>query len=289
MDAPVPDPVASPPAIETPMLDEALPDLSAWVDHFRRVEIPVLGETSRALEAMRAQEDSADANSLGEMISNDPLMTLKVLAYASSHRARCVVTDTETVTATLVLMGITPFFHAFGPQPTVEERLAGVPEALAGLRAAVRRAHRGANFALGFAVHRMDPDAAVVHAVALMHEFADMLLWCHAPRLQLRIQAMQQADATLRSSIAQARVLNIEVAQLQAALMRDWRLPELLIQMTDGIHAENPNVRSIELAARLARHAARGWENPAVPDDIAAIAELLNLSIPAAWELVQDI
>jgi hypothetical protein len=48
-------------------------------------------------------------------------------------------------------------------------------------------------------------------------------------------------------------------------------------------------VRSIELAARLARHAARGWENPAVPDDIAAIAELLNLSIPAAWELVQDI
>jgi HD-like signal output (HDOD) protein len=274
---------------DTPMIDVALPDLAAWTEHFCSVEIPVLAETSVALEAMRAHEDGADANSLGEMIANDPLMTLKVLALASSHRNARVVTDTETVTATLVMMGITPFFRAFGQQPTVEDRLAQWPAALVGLRAAVRRAHRGANFALGFAVHRMEPDAAVVHAVALMHEFADLLLWCHAPRLQLDIQAMQQGEPGLRSAIAQQRVLHVEVADLQAALMRAWRLPELLTQMGDDIHADNANVRSIELGARLARHTAHGWDDPAVPDDIAAIADLLNLSIPAAWELVQDI
>jgi hypothetical protein len=187
------------------------------------------------------------------------------------------------------MMGITPFFEAFGPQPTVDERLAARPDALAGLHATVRRTHRGANFALGFAVHRMDPDAAVVHAVALLHEFADLLLWCHAPALQLRIQALQRADATLRSSVAQQRVLNIEVADLQASLMRAWRLPELLTHMGDDLHADNANVRSIELGARLARHTTHGWDNPAVPDDIAAIAELLNLSIPAALQLVQEI
>jgi len=271
------------------MLDVALPDLAAWTEHFRSVEIPVLEETALALEAMRAHEDGTDANSLGELIANDPLMTLKVLAYASSHRDARVVTDTETVTATLVLMGITPFFHAFGPQPTVEDRLAEWPQALAGLRAAVRRAHRGANFALAFAVHRMDPDAAVVHAVALMHEFADLLLWCHAPRLQLEIQALQGADPGLRSAVVQQHVLNIEVADLQAALMRTWRLPELLTRMGDDLHADNPNVRSIELAARLARHTSRGWEDPAIPDDIAAIGDLLNLSVHAAWELVHGI
>ena len=47
-------------------------------------------------------------------------MTLKVLAYAATHRPARVVTDTETVTATLVMMGISPFFRAFGPQPTIE-------------------------------------------------------------------------------------------------------------------------------------------------------------------------
>lgn len=267
----------------------ALPDLASWTEYFRTAEIPVLAETAMALEALRLKEDDADANSTGEMIANDPLMTLKVLAYASSHRSKRAVTDTETVTAALVMMGISPFFRAFGPQPTVEEHLATEPQALAGLRATVRRAHRGANFALGFAVHRMDPHAAVVHAVALLHEFAEMLLWCHAPALQLQIQHLQQADATLRSNAAQRRVLNIEVADLQGSLMQRWRLPELLTHMGDHLHADNANVRSIELAARLSRHTALGWDNPAVPDDIAEIAALLNLSLGATLQLVQEI
>jgi HD-like signal output (HDOD) protein len=267
----------------------AFQTLASWTEEFRRREIPVLAETATALEALRAKEDEVDANGIGEMIANDPLMTLKVLSHASSHRGERVVTDTETVTAALVMMGISPFFRAFGPQPTVEAHLAADPEALAGLRAAVRRAHRGANFALGFAVHRMDPDAAVVHAVALLHDFADMLLWCHAPSLQLRIQRLQQADTTLRSTVVQRQILNIEVADLQASLMRAWRLPALLTQMDNDLHAENANVRSIEIAARLARHTARGWDNPAVPDDIAAVAALLNLSLSATLELVQGI
>jgi HD-like signal output (HDOD) protein len=271
------------------MLESPLPDLASWTEYFQNAPIPVLGETALALENLRSKEDVVDANAIGEMVSNDPLMTLKVLAYASSHRGRRVVTDTETVTAALVMMGISPFFRNFERQRTVEEHLGMEPEALAGLRAAVRRTHRGANFALGFAVHRSDPDAAVVHAVALLHEFADMLLWCHAPRLQIRIHALQEADSTLRSATVQRRELNIEIPDLQASLMRAWHLPELLAHMGDDLHADNPNVRSVELAARLARHTERGWDNAAVPDDISEIAELLNLSIAGTLQLVHQI
>ena len=270
-------------------LRQALGDLAAWTEYFRHVEIPVLRSTSDVLETLRAREDDVDANAIGEAISADPLMTLKVLAHASSHRSQRILTNTETVTAALVMMGISPFFRAFGQQPTVEDHLAELPSALDGLYAAVGRAHRGANFALAFAVHRMDPDAAVVHAVALLHEFADMLLWCHAPVLQLRIQSLQRADPSLRSSVAQRAVLNIEVADLQSSLMRAWHLPELLRQMGDDCHAENANVRSIELAARLARHSLRGWDNPAIPDDIAEIASLLRLSLAATLQLVREV
>ncbi|MEO8808450.1 MAG: HDOD domain-containing protein, partial [Burkholderiaceae bacterium] len=175
---------ATPPP--SPVLTQPLRDLAAWTAHFRAAEIPVLAHTSEALEALRVNEDDADANSIGEMISGDPLMTLKVLAYSSAHRSSRVVTDTETVTAALVLMGISPFFGGFGLQPTVEDRLRDEPEALAGLNQTVQRAHRSANFALGFAVHRMDHDSAVIHAAALLHDFAEMLLWCHAPALALR-------------------------------------------------------------------------------------------------------
>lgn len=270
-------------------LTRPLTDLNAWTAHFRTAEIPVLAETAEALEAMRPREDDVDANLIGEMISGDPLMTLKVLAYAATHRGSRMVTDTETVIATLVMMGISPFFRAFGPQPTVQQQLAGEPEALAGLLDTVRRAHRSANFALGFAVHRRDHDAAVIHEAALLHDFAEMLLWCHAPTLALRIRDAQQNNAALRSSAAQREVLNIALPDLQQSLMKSWRLPELLVRISDGAHAQQASVKNVVLAVRLARHSAQGWDNAAIPDDVADVAALLNLSPAAALQLIEQI
>lgn len=277
------------PPNQPPPLTEALRDLAAWTAHFRAAEIPVLAHTAQTLEALRANEDAVDANGIGELVSHDPLMTLKVLSYAATHRPARVVTDAETVTAALVMMGITPFFRAFGPQPTVEQRLAEVPEALEGLLAVLKRAHRGANFALAFAVHRMDSDAAVIHEAALLHDFAEMLLWCHAPALALRIRAAQQADPALRSNVVQTQLLNIELCDLQQALMRAWHLPELLIRITDDRHATQAAVRNVVLAVRLARHTARGWDNAALPDDLADIGALLNLSPAAVLQLVHGV
>ncbi|MDP1183734.1 hypothetical protein, partial [Klebsiella pneumoniae] len=77
-----------------------------------------------------------------EMISTDPLMTLKVLAHANELRRGRLMADPETVTAALVLMGITPFFRDFGPQPTLEAVLADHEEALLGLSRVMQRAER---------------------------------------------------------------------------------------------------------------------------------------------------
>jgi HD-like signal output (HDOD) protein len=279
------DPIAP----SRPFITQALRDLGAWVAHFRDAEIPVLGSTSDALEAMRANEDDVDANLIGEMVADDPLMTLKVLAYSSMHRPPRLVTDVETVTAAVVLMGISPFFGAFGVQPTIEDRLADEPEALEGLGEVLRRAHRAAQFALSFAVHRMDHDAAVIYEATLLHDFAEMLLWCHAPTLALRIRAAQKADPTLRSHVVQKQVLNVQLFELQQALMRAWALPELLIQITDDRHARHPSVQNVMLAVRLARHSSESWDNPAIPDDIVALSQLLNLSEAATLQFVRDI
>lgn len=270
-------------------LPQALPDLAAWVQHFRDREIPVLANTSDALEAMRANEDDVDANLIGEMVADDPLMTLKVLAYAATHRPARLVTDVETVTAAVVLMGISPFFGAFGVQPTVEDALADRPEALAGLNDVLRRAHRASRFALAFAIHRQDHDAALIHEAALLHDFAEMLLWVHAPDLALTIQRAQAADPTLRSNAIQHSTLNVELFDLQQALMKAWTLPDLLIRISDDRHAEHPTVQNVVLAIRLARHTAHGWDNAAIPDDVADIAQLLNLSTAATQAMLQNL
>jgi len=272
-----------------PLLTEPLRTVGAWAAHFRGAEIPVLQDTADALEGFRANEDQADANSIGETIAVDPLMTLKVLAYESQHRGHRVVTPAETVTSALVMMGISPFFRAFGPQPTIEDRLGATPSALAGLQRVLKRAYRGANFALGIAIRRTDPHAAVIHAVTLLHEFAEMLLWCQAPALALRIRAAQAADPTLRSSMAQRSILHVELIEVQDALVDHWRLPGLLSDLRDPSHANRSAARTVELATRLARHSANGWDDAAIPDDIADLAALLNLSAPAALEFVRDL
>lgn len=274
---------------QTLQLISPLGNLDAWTAHFSTATIPVLRSTRDALEEFRANEDLADASSMGEMISSDPLMTLKVFSHAAANRNSRMTTDTETVIAALVMMGISPFFREFGPQPTVEDQLADNPEALAGLAKTMRRAHRSATFALAFAVHRMDSDVAMVYTAALLHEFADMLLWCHAPMLALDIQRAQRQDSTLRSNVVQLDKLNVELPDLQQALMKVWRLPELLIQISDDRHAQHPSVRTVALAVRLARHTSGGWDNAAVPDDVKDIAALLNLTQTATLLLLEGL
>ena len=264
-------------------------DVDGWVRYFRQLEIPVLASTAAAIEEMRLIEDDVDARIISEAIGRDPLMTLKLLVHASTQGNNRRLTDAETVVEALVLMGITPFFREFGPQPTIEDHLASHPEALAGLQHVLLRADRAARFAASFAIHRSDHDAVVLHEAAQLHDFTEMLLWLHAPEQALELQRRQRADATLRSCAAQRDVLNAELNDIQHVLMQVWRLPEILVRITDDSHAENSQVRNVLLAIRVARHTMSGWDNPALPDDLRDIAALLHLGIEPTRQLLLDI
>jgi HD-like signal output (HDOD) protein len=274
--------LATPPRLHAP-----LPSPAAWVAWFRDAPIPVLASTAHALAELAANEDAVDAHLLAEAIGADPMMTLRVLAHVGMNSRR--TTDVETVIGALVLMGVGPFFRHFGELPTIEASLADDPAALAGARAVLARAHRAARFALGFAAHRLDPDAAVIHEAALLHDFAELLLWCHAPGLALEIAQRQKADPGLRSSSAQRAVLGVTLADLQQQLMKAWRLPELLIRLDNDQHAEHTQVRNVLLAVRVARHTAQGWDNAALPDDVADIGALLQLGPAPTLKLLHEI
>ena len=190
-------------------LTEPLRDLNAWATRFQRAPIPVLRDTADALEALRANEDNTDANSIGEMISGDPLMTLKVLAYESGHRGRSVVTSAETVISALVMMGISPFFRAFGPQTDRSRTGSRVrPEALAGLQARAAagpsrrrlRARPSRSIAPIPTLPSSTPPPCCTNSPSCCSGATRRV----SP---LRIQAMQDADPELRSSVAQRAVL----------------------------------------------------------------------------------
>lgn len=272
-----------------PFITTAPRDLGGWVSILQQRDLPVPWTTALAIEELCDHEDAVDAHLLAEVMSDDPLMTLKVLRHVAALRARRAGTDAETVTAALLLMGIPPFFRAFQSQPTIEDRLADHPRALEGLTAVLHRAHRAARFALGFAVHRMDHDAEVIHEAALLHDFAEMLVWVHAPSLALQIADLQFADPTLRSADVQRQVLNVTLSDLQQALMRTWHLPELLVNISDDHVSTSPQVRNVQLAIRIARHSTLGWDNPALPDDYTDLSNLLNLAVTHVQQLLTEL
>lgn len=281
----------TPVTTSTGFLTAPLPDLAAWVRHFQETDIPVLEATATRLEELRAldDEDKVDAGMLGALIESDPFFTVKVMAFVASKRRHSDSTETETVTSALVMIGVSPFFRAFGPQPTVESLLHDQPAALAGVQRLLLRAERAAHFATAFAIHRRDHDVAVIKQAAFIHDFAELLMWCHAPALELDIQAKQKANAALRSAPLQRFVFHIELHDLRHALMKLWRLPELLVRISDEKHADHPMVRNVMLAVRIARHTQNGWDNAALPDDFKDIAELLNVSERAARGFVYKI
>ncbi|MFM1988343.1 MAG: hypothetical protein RJA99_1300 [Pseudomonadota bacterium] len=271
------------------MLTRAPAGLGGWIQAIGAADVPVLERTATAIDAMREDEDDVAPKAIAEVVLDDPLMSLKLLAHVARHRPARMVTDTETVTAAVLMMGISNFFRAFAGQDTVESRLAAVPGALEGIGRVLRRSHRAARFAIGFAMHRQDTDAEVIYEAALLHDFAEVLLWCNAPTLALEIRRRQRATPGLRSAQAQREVLNVELCDLEQALMKAWRLPELLQHLTNGHLSTVPRVRNVLLATALARHSQDGWDDPALPDDFTALGRLLNLAPSSVWGLVRDL
>jgi len=296
---------------DSEFITQAPADLEGWMQCFDAARLPVLAETAVTIEDLRLieeqrdarehmahvsekvrhrfrlLEDEVDAHLIAETIGSDPLMTLKVLAQVSAMRRPRESSTPETVVAALVLMGIRPFFRSFGPQQSVEDRLRDWPEALAGFRRVLRRSHRAANFAAGFAVHRNDQDAAVIQEAALLHDFTELLLWVHAPALAQDIFNRQKADPQLRSAEAQRAVLNVDLAELQHALMQAWRLPPLLVHIANDQGRVDPQALTARLAIRLARHSADGWNNAALPDDLWEIGALLQLGSEPTRKLIE--
>ncbi|WP_234087380.1 HDOD domain-containing protein [Azonexus sp. R2A61] len=261
------------------MIEQALPNLGAWVALFGENTLPILRVTRRRLDEMRADLDRVDARELARVILQDPIMTVRVLAYIQPFRGRALQHDITTIAGAVMMSGITPFFNRFTELPTIEEMLQGQDRhALLGVLQIIRRAQRAADYAQEWSIWRHDINMEEVRIAALLHDLAEILVWCFAPKLGLDIHAQQTANPTMRSADAQMTTLGLTFQDIQLELCKEWHLPELLGRLIDDHNGEQARVKNVSLAVRLARHSAHGWDDPALPDDYRDIGELLNIT-----------
>lgn len=260
------------------MIDVPYNDLHSWVYFYTHAEIPVLKRTANRLAELKADEDNINGRTLAAEVLADPLMALKVLAYMEAHRRARQVTDITTIDRAIMMMGISPFFRAFEHLPTVEDHLKQHPKALLGLLKVVTRAKRAAEYAWEWALIRHDLEVEDVTVAALLSHAAEILAWCFAPALSLKVQELHRQNPHRRTRDIQKEVFGITASEVQIALGEAWHLPHLLLDLWHDRNTDHPRVQNVALAIDLARHAANGWNDAALPDDFQAIQELLHVN-----------
>ena len=266
------------------MHDAPLRSMVAWVSYFDQVKLPVLSKTVEELARLKRKEDSLNARELSSAILHDPMMTLKVLRYLQLHHSKNQSAELTTIGQAILMIGTTPFFQYFMHQPLIEDTLAEYPQALEGVMQVTSRAHHAALYAQDWSLLRYDMESDEVTISALLHDMAEILLWCFAPARMLSIRHLQRQDSTLRSATAQQQVLGFHLEDLQLALASTWHLPKLLQSLMDVEHATAPRALRVALAVALARHSANGWSDAALPDDFAAIGESLGMPQDELWQ-----
>lgn len=248
-----------------------------WLPRLSGYRIPVLAATAARLSQLRAKEDSVTARDLATVVLRDPLMTLSVLRFSQSRLRARQPTEVTTVEHAIMMHGVGPFFREFDKPLILEQVLAAHPQALAGTRAVISRAHQAALTARYFSALRHDMEAEEVTIAALLHDLAEMLMWCTVPEVTLQLERMLACHPGLRSAAAQRVVLGFSLAELQLALARDWRLPKLLRSLMDDANSDHPRVQTVRHSVALARHSAHGWHDPALPDDYRGLEKVVGL------------
>ncbi|MCL2875237.1 MAG: HDOD domain-containing protein [Betaproteobacteria bacterium] len=259
------------------VLTQALSSVESYVTFFSRQPVPALRRTASTLTQLAQNIDNVTCQHIASAVLADPLMTMRLLSHIETHRKNTQNHDIISINSAIMMMGIMPFFEAFSDMPAAEDMLASRPKALVGLMRLVAQACKAARYARDWAILRHDLDVNEITIAALLFDAAEMICWINAPDLIQRVFDMQRANRELRSSAAQREVFGVTVQELQFALIRTWHLPKLLVQLLNASQINHPRVLNITLAVELAHHAAHGWDDKALPDDISKIHTLLRI------------
>ncbi len=249
-----------------------------WVAKLEHSDLPALKQTQRLLKAQDSDDGSLAIKSVADILAQDPIMTVKLIRYLQQHKKGTQTTEIIQIEQALLMLGLKQFNTHIPPTPLVEELLANHREALPPVLRVIHRVYRASIYAKVWAVRLHDMHFEEVRVAALLHDIAEILMWCFAPEEMLYIRDQQEKNRRIRSRDIQTEVFGFALHELQLLIAQRWRLPELLVTLMSDQHHNSPRVRNVVLAVNLARHSANGWDDAALPDDYFEIGQLLRIS-----------
>lgn len=232
--------------------------------------IAVLRRTAERLQALKSVPDSADAQQLSELLLDDPMMCLRLLADVAALRPG--QSNIETITGAILMLGVEPFLRRYADLPILEDGLTSDSGALHEFRRLHRRALRSARFAGAFSVARNDPDIGLIYVAAMMGS-VDRLILCSTQPAAAIALADERCDAA-------------QPAALMTSLGLPVHLTDLVASCPDRIDVQMHRIR---LAREFSWVLESGWSHPTMPALLDELAALLGITLVSAREVVEQV
>jgi len=245
-----------------------------WAAYLTVQRLPVMARSKAAFAALEAaQDDTAiSPRAFADLANRDPFFCLSLLREAEGRRTSRLGHETTTPLAAVLQMGETGVRDLLMSSPESDEMNQG-------LIACESRAVLAGRLAAAWSSARADvsPDELVM--AALLAEIGELMLWHFAPDLPQAALDSLASGASRRTSQAQELSCGFKFKDLTVKCAEIWNLPVILVQLIRGTDSARANIARI--CINTARHLAAGFDNPALPDDIADIKQLIpNGSLP---------
>lgn len=261
------------------MMSSAL--IQGLVSRLGSEDLPVLAKTAAEIGKQALRGERASAQDIGDIVLHDPFFTLNVLHAIGMRKRSRLSSEITTIEHAVMMFGAQPFFARFAQPKILEEQFKDNPSALLQLRRSLSRAHHAACQACDWAIQRQDMESQEVYIAAALNDLAEQYLCLVAPELAAQLTEEMRRDPGGTAATQQA-LIGFDLRALFDAMLQAVKLPDLIRSLTDPAQAQIVRVNNVQLAAAVARHAEFGWYGAALEQDLAAVGQLLHLSVDDA-------
>lgn len=238
-----------------------------WTAFLKEQDIPVMPRSHLILATMAQSEgDDISPKELAAVVTGDPFLALRLLRAAEHTRSHTLGHEVTTPLASVMQTGIDNLLSLVRHSPLCDDSILGLTEC-------EFRAATASYIARAWASCRADVSPDEVALAALLADIGELMLWQFAAELpQAALEELHSGRAQ-RTLQAQTQAAGFTFKSLSVSLAEAWALPPLIAQLIRGV--DNVRANIARLANDAARHVQADMDNPAIPDDIRAIRELL--------------
>ncbi|MEW6645906.1 MAG: HDOD domain-containing protein [Pseudomonadota bacterium] len=248
--------------------------LDEWVRRISEEEMPIFGHTVQQVVSV-AEDENAPTAALARVILQDASMTARVLKLANTVYYNPHAQQISTISRAVVVLGFTTVRSMCLSIALVDSFVQGAPRdhLTRELARSVHAAVQARTLALACGVESPEE----VFIAALLYHLGDLAFWCFSGEAGDQLDALlKQAGYTAEQ--AEMEILGFPLRQLTTALIREWRINELLITVLTQPDSRDLRCRIVMLCHQLARAAEKGWESRQVQELTPQLAELSGQS-----------